>query len=98
MATACSLWVFAAYAAASVALLLVLSAAAELAGAALTRWVRGLARQQARITATLLVLTGAYVAVYWLPAVTGRAPVGHGLGSIDYWSADPTSWLQAPTA
>lgn len=92
------LWVFAAYAAGSVALLLVLSAAAALAGAALTRWVHGLARQQARITAMLLVLTGAYVAVYWWPAVTGRAPVGHGLGSIDHWSADTTTWLQAHTA
>lgn len=91
------MWVFGAYAAGSVTLLLVLSAAAALAGAALTRWVRGLARQQARITAALLVVTGSYVALYWWPAVTGRAPVGHGLGSIDRWSADTTSWLQAHT-
>jgi cytochrome c-type biogenesis protein len=91
-------WVFTAYAAGSVALLLVLSAAAGLAGAALTRWVRGLARQQARITAALLLLTGGYVAAYWWPAVSGRAPVGHGLGSIDRWSANATTWLQAHTA
>lgn len=92
------LGVFAAYAAGSVALLLVLSAAAALAGAALTRWVRALARQQTRITAALLVITGAYLAGYWWPAVTGRAPVGHGLTSIDRWSADATTWLQAHTA
>jgi len=91
-------WVFTAYAAGSVALLLVLSGAAALAGAALTRWARALARQQPRITAALLLLTGGYVAVYWWPAVTGRAPVGHGLGSIDRWSANATTWLQAHTA
>ncbi|WP_265443909.1 cytochrome c biogenesis CcdA family protein [Flexivirga meconopsidis] len=91
------LGVFAAYAAGSIALLLVLSAAAALTGAALTRWVRALARQQARITAGLLVITGAYVAVYWWPAVTGRARVGHGLPSIDRWSAATSTWLQAHT-
>lgn len=89
--------VFAAYAAGSIVLLLVLSAAAALAGAGLTRWVRVLARQQSRITAALLVITGAYLAVYWWPAVTGQAPVGHGLPSIDRWSAASSTWLQAHT-
>lgn len=92
------LGVFAAYAAGSIALLLVLSAAAALAGAALNRWVRALAHQQARITAVLLVITGAYLAVYWWPAVTRRARVGHGLPSIDRWSAATSAWLQAHTA
>lgn len=91
------LGVFAAYAAGSVALLLLLSASAALAGAALTRWVRVLARQQARITAVLLVVTGAYVAIYWWPAVTGSAPVGRGLPSIDRWSASASTWLQTHT-
>lgn len=91
------LGVFAAYAAGSIALLLVLSAAAALAGAGLTRWVHVLARQQSRITAALLVITGAYLAVYWWPAVTGRAPVGHGLSGIDRWSAATSTWLQAHT-
>lgn len=91
-------WVFAAYAAGSVTLLLVLSAAAAIAGAALGRGVRALGRWQARITAFLMLITGSYVAAYWWPAVTGRTPVGHGLPGIDRWSADASTWLQTHTA
>jgi cytochrome c-type biogenesis protein len=65
--------VFAANAAGSIALLLVLSAAAALAGSTLSHWARALARHQARITAALL-LTGGYVAAYWWPAITGPQP------------------------
>jgi cytochrome c-type biogenesis protein len=91
--------VFAAYAAGSIALLLVLSAAATVAGSALSRWARALARHQARITAVLLLLlTGGYVAAYWWPAVTGRAPTGHGAAAIDRWSATTATWLQAHTS
>jgi cytochrome c-type biogenesis protein len=79
--------VFAAYAAGSITLLLLLSAAAALAGAALHRAVRTLGRWQARITAALLLVTGGYVAVYWWPAVTGSAPVGRGLPALDHWSS-----------
>ena len=46
------------------------------------------------ITAGLLILTGGYVAAYWWPAITNRAPTGHGLSSIDRWSADLATWLQ----
>jgi cytochrome c-type biogenesis protein len=66
--------VFAAYAAGSIALLLVLSAAATLAGSALSRWARALARHQARITAVLLLLTGGYVAAYWWPPSPAAPP------------------------
>ncbi len=89
--------VFAAYASGSIALLLVLSAAAALAGSALFRWARVIARHQARFAATLLLLTGVYVATYWWPAVTGQSPTGHGLAAIDQWSATTTTWLQAHT-
>jgi cytochrome c-type biogenesis protein len=89
--------VFAAYATGSIALLLVLSAAAALAGSALSRWARTLGRYQARITAALLLITGGYVATYWWPAVTGHSPTGHGLAAIDRWSASATTWLQAHT-
>lgn len=89
--------VFAAYAAGSITLLLLLSAAAALAGAALIRAVRALARWQTRIVAALLLVTGAYVAVYWWPAVTGHSNTGHGLARIDHWSANLTSWLQQHT-
>jgi cytochrome c-type biogenesis protein len=89
--------VFATYAAGSITLLLVLSAAAALAGSTLTRWARTLARHQTRITAALLLITGGYVAAYWWPAVTGRGPTGHGLTVIDRWSANATTWLQGHT-
>jgi len=89
--------VFAAYAAGSIALLLVLSAAAAIAGSALARWARAMGRYQARITAALLLLTGGYVATYWWPAVTGHSPTGHGLAAIDRWSTTSTTWLQAHT-
>jgi cytochrome c-type biogenesis protein len=89
--------VFAAYAAGSIALLLLLSAAAALAGSTLSRFARALARHQARITAALLLLTGGYVATYWWPAITGRSPTGHGVAAIDRWSATTATWLQAHT-
>ena len=89
--------VFAAYATGSISLLLVLSAAAALAGSALARWARALAHYQARVTAALLLLTGGYVATYWWPAVSGSRPTGHGLAAIDRWSATSTTWLQAHT-
>lgn len=89
--------VFAAYATGSIALLLVLSAAAAIAGSALARWARAMGRYQPRITAALLLITGGYVAIYWWPAVAGHSPTGHGLAAIDRWSANATTWLQAHT-
>ena len=89
--------VFATYAAGSITLLLLLSAAAALAGSTLTRWARTMGRHQTRITAALLFITGGYVAAYWWPAVTGREPTGHGLTVIDRWSANATTWLQGHT-
>jgi cytochrome c-type biogenesis protein len=86
--------VFAAYTAGSLALLLPLSAVAALAGAAAARATRALGRSQPMITAGLLILTGGYVAAYWWPAITNRAPTGHGLSSLDRWSANFTTWLQ----
>jgi hypothetical protein len=86
--------VFAAYTAGSLALLLPLSAVAALAGAAAARATRALGRRQPSITAALLILTGGYVAAYWWPAITHRAPTGHGLRSLDRWSADLATWLQ----
>lgn len=90
--------VFAAYAAGSIALLLVLSGAAALAGSTLSRFARAMARHQARITAGLLLLTGCYVATYWWPAIAGRSPTGHGVAAIDRWSATTATWLQAHTS
>ena len=90
--------VFAAYATGSIALLLVLSAAAAIAGTALARWARTLARHQARITAALLLLTGGYVTAYWWPAVTGHRATGQGVAAIDGWSTTTTTWLQAHTS
>src|SRR5262249_33736213 len=71
------------------------SAAAAIAGGALARWTRAMARYQARVTATLLLVTGGYVATYWWPAITGHSPTGHGLAAIDRWSATTTTRPQA---
>ena len=86
--------VFAAYAAGSLALLLPLSTVAALAGAAAAHATRTLGRWQPTITAGLLILTGGYVTAYWWPAITHQAPTGHGLRSLDRWSANLATWLQ----
>jgi cytochrome c-type biogenesis protein len=90
--------VFAAYTAGSLALLLPLSVVAALAGAAAARASRALCGWQPVITAGLLILTGGYVAAYWWPAITHAAPTGHGLRSLDRWSADLATWLQSHDA
>lgn len=89
--------VFAAYASGSVALLVVLSVAAAVAGAALTRYARALGRRHTVITAVLMMITGVYLIGYWLPAATGRSLTGRGLPSIDRWSATTSTWLQGHT-
>ncbi len=89
--------VFTAYAAGSVTLLLLLSTAAALAGTAVTRAIHTVGRWQSCITAALLLVTGAYLAAYWWPAITHHAPTGHGFATLDHWSAAASTWLQQHT-
>lgn len=90
--------IFAAYAAGSASLLLLLAVAAALLSTALTRWAAALGRHHGRITAALLTVTGAYLTAYWWPAIADHAPTGHGLPLIDHWSSSSTTWLGQHTA
>ncbi|MCZ4508732.1 cytochrome c biogenesis protein CcdA, partial [Streptomyces sp. ActVer] len=86
--------VFAAYAAGSAAILLLIAITTAAAGAALTRKITALARHGTRITAAVLVLTGAYLAWYWYPGGPATATPGGGLAT---WSAAATAWIQGHT-
>ncbi|WP_019873231.1 cytochrome c biogenesis CcdA family protein [Sporichthya polymorpha] len=86
--------VFAAYASGAAAVLLLVSVTAAAAGAALTGKITALARHGTRISAAVLVLTGAYLAWYWYPAATGGTSNGLGLGA---FSITVSTWLQAHT-
>ena len=63
-----------------------------IAGTALTRHLGILARHGTRVTAVVLIATGAYLAWYWLPAATGHTASGGNL--LTGWSATATGWLQ----
>ncbi|GHE39215.1 cytochrome c biogenesis protein CcdA [Streptomyces lavendulocolor] len=88
--------VFAAYAAGSATVLLLISITTAAAGAALTRKITALARYGPRITAAVLVLTGAYLAWYWYPAATGATATPSG-GALNQFSATVSTWLQGRT-
>ncbi|MBR7502627.1 cytochrome c biogenesis protein CcdA, partial [Mycobacterium tuberculosis] len=62
------LLVFAVYAAGSASVLLLVAVTAAAAGTALSRRIASLARYGPRVTAAVLILTGAYLAWYWYPA------------------------------
>nr|AAF64134.1 orfIV [Streptomyces sp. CHR28] len=89
--------VFAAYAAGSAAVLLLVAVTTAAAGAALTRKITALARHGTRITAAVLVLTGAYLAWYWYPAATGGATTATPGGGLASFSATATAWIQGHT-
>jgi hypothetical protein len=86
--------VFAAYAAGSAAILLLVAVGTAAAGAALVRKVTAPARHGNRITAVVLVLTGAYLSWYWYPASGSTAAPRGGLAR---WSATATTWIGAHT-
>lgn len=65
--------VFAAYAAGSASLLIALSLSAALAKGALARGVRRLLPVVNRVSGALLVASGVYLLLYWLPSLTGGA-------------------------
>ncbi|GGO85123.1 cytochrome C biogenesis protein CcdA [Nocardioides phosphati] len=86
--------VFAAYAAGSATILLLLAIATALAGSALTRWAASMARFGPRITAIVLVLTGAYLAWYWYPAAVtgGSSATGNPMAR---FAATVATWVQS---
>ncbi|WP_343577667.1 cytochrome c biogenesis protein CcdA [Mycobacterium sp.] len=88
--------VFAAYATGSGAVLLLVAVGTAAAGAALTRRLGVLARHATRITAAVLILTGAYLAWYWYPAVVHRTTTtGNHLGHV---AAVASTWIAGHTS
>ncbi len=87
--------VFAAYAAGSAVVLLLVSISTAVAGVALTRQLAKLARHSHRVTAVVLVATGAYLTWYWYPAATGGHVTG-GNGLVRA-SVTATTWIQGRT-
>ncbi|MDN5759880.1 cytochrome c biogenesis protein CcdA [Brevibacterium sp. BDJS002] len=88
------LLVFAAYAAGSAAVLLLVAVAAAAAGSALSRRIAALARYGPKVTAAVLILTGAYLAWYWYPAATGDAPASGRSNAIAAVATSVSDWVQ----
>ena len=81
--------VFVAYAAGSATVLIALSVSAALAKGALARAVRRLAPAITRVAGTLLVASGAYLILYWLPTLRGEAVPDSGVSRFSQRSSTP---------
>lgn len=73
------LLVFAAYAAGSAVLLLALATFAGAANGFITRYVNRLLPHLPRVAGAVLAVSGAYLIVYWLPALLGNGVPGNNL-------------------
>lgn len=82
--------VFGAYAAGSATVLLSLAAFAAFASGLIHRFLRRLLPHMNRITGTVLVLTGTYLLVYWLPQLLGGQP---GTGALTGLAATMSAWI-----
>ncbi len=95
------LGVFAAYALGAASVLVALAIAAALAKETLTRKIRAVLPVVTRLGGAVLVLSGIYLVLYWLPALTGNRN-SPSMGSLtDGASAQLTGWLsenQSPVA
>lgn len=92
------LLLFAVYAAGSATVLLLISLTTAAAGSALTRKVTALARYGPRVTAAVLVLTGAYLTWYWwTPATAGSTSMSTTSGALAGFSATASVFIQAHT-
>ncbi|WP_136246315.1 cytochrome c biogenesis CcdA family protein [Mycobacterium intracellulare] len=88
--------VFAAYAGGAAAVLLLVSIATAVTGSLLSRRLGALARYGSCITAVVLLVTGACLAWYWLPAAAGNGATGS--TAVGRFSALVTTWLQGHTS
>ncbi|WP_313450913.1 cytochrome c biogenesis CcdA family protein [Brevibacterium casei] len=88
------LLVFAVYAAGSASVLLLVAVTAAAAGTALSRRIASLARYGPRVTAAVLILTGAYLAWYWYPAVTGDASAFGRTNAVAAVATSVSDWVQ----
>lgn len=92
------LLVFAVYTAGSATVLLLVSLTTAAAGSALTRKVTALARYGPRVTAAVLVLTGAYLTWYWWPATASSTSMSTTSGALAGFSATASAFIQAHTS
>lgn len=95
------LGVFAAYGLGAASILVALAIAAALAKETLTRKIRGLLPVVTRLGGAVLVLSGIYLVVYWLPALTGNRNSRSTILITEGLSAQLTGWLnenQGPIA
>lgn len=87
--------VFAAYALGSAVILFLVAVGTAVVGAVLIRRIAMVARHAHRITAVVLLASGAYLAWYWFPAATGDGSRSTGVPRLSTSAAD---WLQQHTA
>lgn len=87
------LGVFAAYALGAASILVALAIAAALAKETLTRKIRGLLPVVTRLGGAVLVLSGIYLVIYWLPALTGNRNSPSMGSATEGISAQLTGWL-----
>jgi cytochrome c-type biogenesis protein len=85
--------VFAAYAAGAASVLIALAIAAALAKETLARKIRRLLPVVTRLGGAVLVLSGVYLVLYWLPALTGNRNSGSMAFITEGISAQLTGWL-----
>jgi cytochrome c-type biogenesis protein len=85
--------VFGAYAAGSATLLLSLAVLAALASTLISRFLGRLLPHLNRITGAVLALSGGYLLLYWLPALTGQS--GPGRTALTALAGGLAVWLNA---
>lgn len=83
--------VFAAYAAGSAAVLIIVAVAAALVGTGLQKPLARIARHTHRVVAAILIATGAYLAWYWYPAATGKTPNANRIARL---AATLSGWVE----
>lgn len=88
---------FAAYAAGAATILVALALSAALAREALARRIGRLLPLAGRMGGVLLVASGVYLIVYWLPVVVGSRPNSGLAGFSAGWSGRATTFLEAHT-
>jgi cytochrome c biogenesis protein CcdA len=89
--------VFAAYGAGAATVLIALALSAALAREALARRIGRLLPLAGRMGGLLLVASGVYLIVYWLPVVVGARPNSGLAGFSAGWSARATTFLEGHT-
>jgi hypothetical protein len=88
------LLVFAAYAAGSATVLLLIALTPAFAGAAFLGRVTAMSRYTPRLVAVVVLLTGAYLAWYWYPEAVGGPTAAARTGGLASLAAGASNWIQ----